>query len=472
MSDAFTLSFLVPPGEIERLKRSPTLRAGIVRRPVTRSYRLAVFDDGAYSHRAKPLVEESVGSAAKPANGVALADHPPNGANALLEGALTRSLHVLSGDQGQTISAQLESGMLSGPLGSLPIARLTLAQERGETGPLLNLADALRAEFLLRLVIESDVERGYSMLTQAGPAIVRAREAEITADMPAGQAAALVLRNCLGQWLANDLAVRARQIEGVHQMRVALRRLRAALALFGDLLEATQLNHLDREAKWLARLLGTARDWDVFLDTTLRPLMAQRPDEPCLAATCEAIERRRSIAYDEVLHGLDAPRTAALAFDLAAAAVELEAASDAERPIGDLAQRALERRYAKVLRRGRHLERLDAEQRHELRIQLKKLRYGTDFFRFIYPGNRRKKFATELGDLQDLFGILNDAATAENLILQLYGAPSCNAADTPSSDAALASGLVIGWHLGASRHQHERLTEQWQRLAEAKPFWR
>jgi triphosphatase len=311
--------------------------------------------------------------------------------------------------------------------------------------------------------------RAPALPVEPAPPIIRAGAVALTGDMPAGAAAAMVLRACHAHWLGNEAAVRMRDAEGVHQMRVALRRLRAALALFRAMAPPARLKSLDADVKWLAGRLGAARDWDVFLETTLAPLMEERRGEPGLMEIRQMVGELRGTAYDELLAALGSGRYTALASELAMLAGDIQASgSAAELAIRDLMQHALDRRYTKILRRGRRLEKLNPEQRHQLRIQLKKLRYCTDFSRAIFPRKRRRRFSRELGALQDLFGALNDAATAERLVRSL----AADNAGEAQSEAARAGGLIIGWHAAQSRHGRAGLAGQWRRLVEAKPFWR
>ena len=302
----------------------------------------------------------------------------------------------------------------------------------------------------------------------SAPPVARAREVPLAADTPACQAAAMVLRGCHAQWLGNEQAVRSRDAEGVHQMRVALRRLRAALVLFRGMAPPARLETLDAEVKWLAGLLGAARDWDVFLETTLTPLLEERRGELSLLELRQTIDALRGTAYDGVLAALESARYTAMASEVAMLAGDIrDFGQGDDRPILDLARHALDRRYTKLLRRGRRLEKLDAEQRHRLRIQLKKLRYCTDFFRCIFPDKRRRAFSKELGRLQDLFGALNDAATAERLVRSLAG----GGAGEAQLEAARAGGLIIGWHAAEAHRGRAGLVKQWRRLVGAKPFW-
>src|SRR3546814_1526121 len=93
--------------------------------------------------------------------------------------------------------------------------------------------------------------------------------------MTADDALAAVLGACLRHWSANEAAaIDGSDPEGVHQMRVGLRRFRSALTVLGDLLPAAQLAWLQEEAKWALTALGSARDWDVFLADLRAPLEA------------------------------------------------------------------------------------------------------------------------------------------------------------------------------------------------------
>jgi CHAD domain-containing protein len=256
-------------------------------------------------------------------------------------------------------------------------------------------------------------------------------------------------------------------VEGVHQMRVALRRMRAALVLFRELIGPARENQLAEEVRWLARILGSARDWDVFGDTLLDPLSVSQGQDKGLQALLRQAAERRAQAYDSVAAALDSPRYAALSFAIAALAAELaEADAGGALTTEAFAVRALQTRHAKLLRRGRHIEKLDSPERHQLRIELKKLRYRVDFFRSAFLGKRRKNFVTDLRELQDVFGVLNDIATGKRLAAELFAAAPADAR------AAGGRGLVTGYLIASDRFWRDRLLAQWEAFVEARPYWR
>lgn len=114
-------------------------------------------------------------------------------------------------------------------------------------------------------------------------------------------------------------------------------------------------------------------------------------------------------------------------------------------PVVELAGKALSKRWKKVSKHARGLETLDVEQRHELRKELKKLRYAVEFFSPLYPAKRAEPFLKQLKKLQAVFGDLNDAAVARAM---LTGAEAPGAGD-PAAQRA------IGWVIGASQARAE-----------------
>ena len=124
------------------------------------------------------------------------------------------------------------------------------------------------------------------------------------------------LRACVQHWCANEAAaLDGCDPEGVHQLRVALRRLRSAVSVFGHLIRPERRSWLTDEAREILGSLGPARDWDVFLTESLPPVLATRPDDRSLVALSAAAEVARTEGYTggprgdrrSLLHPLPAP---------------------------------------------------------------------------------------------------------------------------------------------------------------------
>jgi CHAD domain-containing protein len=140
----------------------------------------------------------------------------------------------------------------------------------------------------------------------------------------------------------------------------------------------------------------------------------------------------------------------------------------------DVAARAqLDRRSKKLRKHGRLLSELDANQRHRLRIQAKKLRYATEFFETLFTGprdqKRRKAFVVAVRELQDSLGDLNDIAVHENRTTAMAKASA--ARSTEPLQRAFAAGLVMG-HEGARQAAVlARAERAYKRFRRATIFW-
>ena len=117
------------------------------------------------------------------------------------------------------------------------------------------------------------------------------------------------------------------------------------------------------------------------------------------------------------------------------------------------------------MKRGRKVRELDAAGLHELRKELKKLRYTVDMLGSLYPGGRTRAYLRALKDLQDSFGSMNDAVMAGEALT----GPEAPGAGEPAAQRA------VGWTLGTlavrTLEDRPKLFEHWDRMVETRPFW-
>jgi inorganic triphosphatase YgiF len=360
---------------------------------------------------------------------------------------------------------------------SLPIRELELELARGDPGVLHGIALELHETVPLRPAIASKAERGYNLALGTHPLPRRAARVELAPSSTLEDAIAAVVAACLEQALANfEPAHEGSDPEGVHQLRVALRRTRAALRLFRDALPPEPMESFLGELRWLAGELGPARDLDVFLLERLEPLVGRFPGDPSLKHLRDAARELRERAYDQVRAALDAPRTSELTLALGGWLVarawrdapDPTAAARLAAPAAAAGAELLERRLTRARKRGRHLARRTPEERHRLRIELKKLRYAGEFLESLYPAADPARLLRRLADLQDTLGALNDVAMAEGLLERIAG--HLGREWTPRHERA--AGFVTGWIQRDSEQRLERLEKEWRRLRRAKPFWR
>jgi triphosphatase len=272
---------------------------------------------------------------------------------------------------------------------------------------------------------------------------------------------------CLKHLMANELIVRANpEADAVHQMRVALRRLRAAITLFNAAVDDDRRDHIRAELKWMANLLGEARDLDVYLARLLEPARDEPRDNNALTALLDETQERRDRAYERFQESIASPRFVNGILETAAwiqAGDWVRDVSKAGRKRRDLAvptlaEEELRRRWRRVLKRGRRLAELDPEQRHQVRIEIKKLRYAAEFFESLFKGKetkaRRQAALKTLEALQETLGDLNDIAVGAHI----YG--SAAAETLHREQLSRVEGL-----LGSAE-------KQYRDLAVLEPFWK
>jgi inorganic triphosphatase YgiF len=371
----------------------------------------------------------------------------------------------------------VDEGEIRGRGRSLPIREVELELVRGDAGVLHGLALELHDTLPVRPSITSKAARGYALVRGARAAPQKAPRIELAESASLEDALAEVLAACLGQVLANQEPARdGGDPEGVHQLRVGLRRTRAALALFQDLLPEEPARSFREELRWLAGELGPARDLDVFLAEVLEPLAERFPDAPGLKHLRDAARELREHAYTRVRAALDDPRSATLALALGGwltARAWRPDADDAQRaaldaPAASAGAERLERRWKKARKRGRDLARRTAEERHRLRIELKKLRYASEFLGSLFPAEPVERTVARLSELQDTLGSLNDAATAERWLDAIEDRLGREWGPVHQR----AAGFVMGWASHESARRLGRLARQWKAFRRAKPFWR
>lgn len=358
------------------------------------------------------------------------------------------------------------------------VSEVELELERGSPRALAALIEELRAVAPVVLEPRDKAQRGYALALGLSPP---PRKAARPALDPGASVAAAFRRiglACLGHALANLApAADGRDPEGVHQLRVALRRLRSALALFRPVLPEAERLRLVGELRWLLGELGPARDRDVLageLVPTIEGIEALASEREALLSL---LAEGRAPFQARVREALDSRRCAELWLDLVAwlelerfreQAVE-EARSVLDGPLPPFAAERLDRRWRRVRKLGRKFDRLDAEGRHALRIALKKLRYGVEFVGAPWPERDVRGLAARLATLQDRLGHLNDVAVALGLAREVLAAA---AGDARQAAAGLALGAVVGWHARGGRRLLREARERLDELLETEPFWR
>jgi CHAD domain-containing protein len=254
-------------------------------------------------------------------------------------------------------------------------------------------------------------------------------------------------------------------------LRIGLRRLRTATALFDAMLADDEQPRLEGELKWLAREMDAHRDLDVFVHGAFRPA-ARALGQDGLGALGGQLLAAKSRAFARSTQAVRSERYRALVLDLAAwieagawtRGEDPHPATQRAVPIKEASIGALDHLHHLVCGRGRNLDRLDPRRRHKLRIAAKRLRYASEFFAPLHAHRRRQAdFLSKLKRMQDQLGALNDIAVARERLLSeggLNGAP-----------LAFAAGRIVGWRERDEPRLMRAAVKGYQAFSAVRPFW-
>src|SRR5712664_2966881 len=222
----------------------------------------------------------------------------------------------------------------------------------------------------------------------------------------------------------------------VHQMRVATRRMRAALRLFSDLLPA-EASSLNDELKWIAGQLGAARDLDVQV-RRLRETAAELGLSEALVPYGAWLEEQRQRAQADLVSAIEAPRFEQLMEQLQQQQ-NWSLNPEVDAPLFDDAPRRLRRTYRQLRKRARRIDdHAPTTELHKVRIRAKRLRYAAEFFVVAY-GKPAQRLAELLVSLQDRLGDVQDGVVSGQRIHQ---AVHTEAGAWPA-ETSLALGRVV-----------------------------
>jgi triphosphatase len=389
-----------------------------------------------------------------------------------------RTTSALLFPDGTAAELALDRGDIRAGRRHASISEAEIELKTGDALRLFEITRALAHDVPLRLGHASKAERGYA-LARRTIAPQKARTIPLDEVQSAGSALRTIVAACVAQMQANEEGMlRGRDPEYLHQLRVGLRRLRAALGLLTLGADKQAMAPLAEELRWLQNALGPARDWDVFMGETLPPLARTFADTGGFAgfrARCGRARRLHAIAAREAVRSR---RYTTLLISIGelcareeiALPPNIEASPAEERPrlqasAREFAAFALERRSRKLQRRGGQSLHATPEERHAVRIAAKKLRYAAEFFSALYPHRKVERYVETLEQLQDILGALNDAAVVNRLLDEA-------AATRKAPIAPRVDGLVHGWVAAVAARELARYEEAWDQFAKAKPFWR
>lgn len=370
---------------------------------------------------------------------------------------------------GDAVELALDQGAVTSGDKTAPVCEIELELKQGNPARLFQAALELQQTIPLRLENVNKADRGYRLSQAAAPPVIRATALDLAPDMSVKQAFQTIAWDCISHWTSNqEGALLSDNPENIHQIRVALRRLRSLLPQFKSAIPRESYADIAEELKWLANALGPARNWDVFVTQTLPPILRQFPSDQGLKDLFQEACKAQAAARDDAHMALRSRRYDRMLLTLGTwlmadgwhGHLGEEQKQRLDAPILELARHTLASCHKTVHQHGRELLAMPAEERHQVRIAVKKLRYATEFFASLFPHKATRRYIEALSVLQDELGVLNDAATTDILLQHLV---------TP---ATAALGTVSGWCAHGVVMHLASMDKAWHRFYRCRPFWK
>lgn len=375
----------------------------------------------------------------------------------------TRSIRMVQ-FEGALIELSLDSGEIRAGENTHPISELELELKSGEPVQLFRLALALLDIVPLEIEATSKAEYGYRLYAPAKPCVSKARAPKLNLKVPVAAALQSMIWSCLFHLQANvPGAVKKTDDEYLHQVRIALRRLRVVLSMAAKHRADTELESLRALIGELGTALGRSREWDVFVTQTLPDVQKHMGSGAVLKNIVRQSEKLRQHHHQIVHTALQTGDFQRLLLRFGAwMNADYWRGTDTTSGLRHFAEKILHKRSQKVLQYGGQLQRdANAGQLHELRIACKNLRYSAEMFGSLYSQDKTERYLELLGKLQDTLGMLNDHTVALRLLKEMDQAPESGTIE-----------LIRTWVEQIHSKRLNQLRKSWGKFAGLAAFWR
>ena len=508
------LKLRIAPGQLAKLKRHALLKMHSVTRPVTRRLYNIYYDTPKLElhqsemalrlrHAGRQWLQTLKGGGSVqaglhqrnewevPMNGPALdfnlleaaewKEHLPPSLRKKLQPVFvtdfSRASRVLLW-QGAQIELCMDQGEVRSEQHSTPICELELELKSGDPQQLFELALAILEIVPFELEAVSKAEQGYRLLSGYTEHPVKGVATTLARTDTLADVLRTLIWSCL-QHFQNNLrgAMGSDDAEYLHQMRVALRRLRVVLRMAEKVRADEQLSALSKDISALCVALGRIREWDVFIAQTMQPMCSRMAGHAGLQALLAASERQCAACYAALRGAAQARELQRLLLRFAIwmnGAYWLQTGWQQAAAAQDFATLRLRKLAKRFARSGQQLHTVDAARLHALRILAKKLRYSAEFFAAWYDKQKAKSFLAALSEAQEVLGQINDVAVAHRLLdgLAADAALVANALSAHGEAVVLeAVTLSRGWIAHDLSHQLGVLRKTIQRFNKQAAFW-
>lgn len=370
---------------------------------------------------------------------------------------------------GSELEAAVDNGTVRAGEKSEPIAEVEFELKKGQAQDIFALALELGEGLGLMPCSRSKSDRGFDLALGTQRKAAKAAVPRLSREASLAEALGTMLEGGLAHLASNvDLASSQSDPEAVHQLRVALRRMRTALSMLASVTHSGDASALAEDATWLAAELGDARDLDVLIAQTIAETAEALPDVAPYDLLLSELEPLRRAAHTRAAAALAGPRASRfmLQLGLHARRKGWGGANELAEPATEFADRTLSKLHRKARKRGRGFAKLDAAGRHKVRIALKRLRYaGEPFLPMLGGSESRDAYQAALSALQDDLGKANDVAQMKELLAQIAPeamSPGCNR----------AVGAVLAHQMIEAARGDEALAHAWRKFKRRRPPWK
>lgn len=357
------------------------------------------------------------------------------------------------------VKVTLEEGQISTgdgtSLRTQGFCEIELQLQQGQPAALYGVARLLSRLLRLHPISDDLTQRALSFVAAEVARPAKANRVKVDADESVIGVFKQLAWLCLKQLQANEGGIfGVSNVEFIHQARVSLRRLRTALRLFSTELPPGFSEKWGLAWRDVGEQLGNARNWDVFYTEILPDMEVDLGNSADVSNLKEFAQTQRKMAHSQAQTWISGRHYSLTMIAFCEALLALP--NNKATRITDFADKALKKRYKRFCRGAEVAHTLNSEERHEVRIDLKKLRYTIDFFESLYPRKQLQPFLKGLAETQELLGHMNDLVICESLLALRPDAPL---------------DLPVAWTKGRMSAYLETLPAALKPVLEAKTPW-
>ncbi|HEX4505412.1 MAG TPA: CHAD domain-containing protein [Alphaproteobacteria bacterium] len=382
---------------------------------------------------------------------------------------VTRVTYMLALEDDAIVEVAVDNGHVRSGENAQAIHEVEFELKAGSPAALYRFAAAFHEARPLAISADSKAMRGYRLAAGRGFEAGKAKDLVLPRNVTVAEGFRRILGNGIAQFVTNLPFCSTDDPEPLHQARVAVRRIRSALTWFGPYLEPEAAARFEDTLKRFGRILGEARDRDVFVRELADEKTEDRQNGTWLEMVVPPIEAERRAAYRGVQTLINSGEPTAFILALAGWAEsglwlrpdsELNHLPDMKLTI--VVPDMLDKLASKASKRGRHLKDRSLGELHSLRKTLKKLRYCTEYSETLYKHKRVKRYQERAKELLEVLGALNDTVGADTLLDTLN-----------TKDATLTPGIGLISRVSIANREEalKRLPKVWKAFAAEKPFW-